>query len=186
MRRIILSLLLSLPVFAAAQSDSLNVQQPTAVAATAAQPAVRFGYLSYDSALVAMPEYALARQSVAELRAKYDAEVKRVEDDFNTKYEQFLEGQKSFPETILRKRQNELQEIMERNVKFKSEAREQLRLSEEATMQPVHKKLAERIARLGKERGYAFILNTDNNSAPYINPMLGDDLNQTIRLLMRR
>jgi len=124
MRNLLITLLLLLPLTMAAQESSVN-QKP-----------IKFGYLSYETVLKAMPEYEQAQQSMADLRQKYDAEAKRVEDDFNTKYEQFLEGQKSFPETILRKRQNELQEMMARNVKFKSEARQQLRQNESRPCKP--------------------------------------------------
>ena len=66
---------------------------------------LRFAYLSYDQALKAVPGYELAQQSLENLKAKYEAEQKRTEQDFNLKYEEFLDGQRDFPETILRKRQ---------------------------------------------------------------------------------
>ena len=50
---------------------------------------------------MAMPDYAVAQQKLSDLRAQYNAELQRVEQDFNTKYEEFLEGQREFPETIL-------------------------------------------------------------------------------------
>ena len=73
--------------------------------------ALKFAYLSYEEALQTMPGYKLAQQSLSDLRAQYEAEQKRVEQDFNMKYEEFLEGQRDFPETILRKRQTELKEL---------------------------------------------------------------------------
>ena len=45
----------------------------------------RYGYLSYDSILVNMPGYALVQTTMAEMRAQYEAELKRVEQDFNLK-----------------------------------------------------------------------------------------------------
>lgn len=29
---------------------------------------------------------------------------------------------------------------------------------------------------MGKEKGFAFILNTDNNAAPYLNAEMGEDI----------
>ena len=52
----------------------------------------RFGYLSYDSVIVSMSEYASMQQSMEQLRAQYAAEQQRIEDDFNKKYEEFLDG----------------------------------------------------------------------------------------------
>ena len=143
--------------------------------------ALKFAYLSYEEALQTMPGYKLAQQSLSDLRAQYEAEQKRVEQDFNMKYEEFLEGQRDFPETILRKRQTELKELLERNVAFKAESRQQLAKAEAEAMAPLKEKLAEVLAQIGLERGYAFILNTDANAVSFIHPALGVDINELVR-----
>ena len=74
---------------------------------------VKFGYLSIDSVMQGMPEYAQMQYDMKQLAGHYEAEQKRVEDDFNKKYEDFLDGQSSYPKTILQKRQNELQEMLD-------------------------------------------------------------------------
>ena len=56
---------------------------------------VKFGYLSYQAAVKSMADYTLAQQKLTDLKAKYQAETKRVEDEFNRKYEEFLEGQRA-------------------------------------------------------------------------------------------
>ena len=57
----------------------------------AAMPAMAqqkvFGYVSYEAALKAMPEYTAYETNMQQLRQKYDAERQRVENDFNKKYE---------------------------------------------------------------------------------------------------
>lgn len=145
-----------------------------------AQAAFRFGYLSYDSALCRMPDYAVARQTLAELKTKFEAEQQRVETDFNQKYEEFLEGQKDFPPTILRKRQTELRQLMEHNVAFRQQALDELRQTETELMAPLRQRLQEVLAGLARLRSLAFILNTDSNAVPYINPEQGEDLNQAV------
>ena len=67
---------------------------------------LKFGFLSYEAALQSMPDYTLAQKNLADLKAQYQTEAKRVEDEFNRKYEEFLEGQRDFPKTILQKRQS--------------------------------------------------------------------------------
>ena len=95
-----------------------------------AQAALKYGYLSYDSVFKAMPEYVIMQASMKELRDKYEAEQKRVEDDFNQKYEDFLDGQATFPKTILQKRQSELQELLDKNIAFKKESQQLLNQAE--------------------------------------------------------
>ena len=42
-----------------------------------------YGFLSYETALRAMPEYANVQQSLTQLKEQYEAETLRVEDEFN-------------------------------------------------------------------------------------------------------
>jgi len=141
---------------------------------------LRFGYLSYDAVLKAMPDYTLVQTSLANLRSQYEAEALRAEREFNAKYEEFLDGQRDFPPTILQKRQSELQELMEKNIAFKEESRRLLAKAEEDAMAPLRQQLADALLQVGVTRGYAFILNTDQNACPFINPDMGDDVSQTV------
>lgn len=141
-----------------------------------AQTTVKYGYLSYQEALKAMPEYATTQAQLADLKQKYDNEMKRVEDEFNKKYELFLEGQKDFAPTILRKRQVELQDLIAKNIAFKEEAKRLLAQAETETMAPLKSKLAETLRGIGEARGFMFILNTDNDNLPYVNSVYGEDI----------
>lgn len=141
---------------------------------------VKIGYLSYENALKAMPEYSLTQKQLAELKSQYEAELKRVEQEFNKKYEAFLEGQKDFPKTILYKRQTELKELMERNVNFKNNSIRELADAEQAAMEPLRKKLNELLADVAREHGYIIILNTDADACPYIAPSLSEDINSLV------
>ena len=138
------------------------------------------GYLSYDSALHAMHEYATVQRQLSHLRTQYEKELKRAQDDFNKKYEEFLEGQHDFPATILRKRQTELRELMEKNVAFKAEGQRELQQAEEEALKPLQARLSEVLARIARERGYIIILNTDSNACPYIDPQVTEDINQLV------
>jgi outer membrane protein len=153
---------------------------------TMAQNNLKFGYLSYATALQAMPEYAAMQNNMAELRQKYEAEQKRVEDDFNKKYEEFLDGQKSYPKTILQKRQSELQEMLDKNIAFKKESQRLLSQAEEEAMAPIRVRLAEVLDAIGRERGYAFIVNTDEKATLWLNPAMGEDVSAAVKALLQR
>jgi outer membrane protein len=40
-------------------------------------------------------------------------------------------------------------------------------------MAPLRRRLSDAIMAVGQARGYAFILNTDNNAVPFVNGALG-------------
>lgn len=146
-----------------------------------AQTPLKYGYFSFSEALKAMPAYAIAERDMASLRAKYEEEGKRVEDDFNKKYEQFLDGQRDFAPSILQKRQAELQEMMEKNVAFKNESKRLLAQADAESKAALKVRLRAIVAHIGADRGYAFILNTDNDAVPYVNNAVGEDINALVK-----
>jgi outer membrane protein len=145
----------------------------------------RIGYLSYDKALQAMPDYSMAQQKLAELKAQYEAELKRAEADFNAKYEEFLEGQREFPRSILLKRQTELQELMARNVAFRDQSRRELADAETAAVTPLKERLTALLADIARRKGYVMIVNTDANAYPFIDVAIGEDINQLVQDALR-
>ena len=145
-----------------------------------AKAPIRFGYLSYQQALQAMPQYALVQKKMADLRQQYEAELQRVTNEFNRKYEEFLEGQRDFPKTILQKRQTELQELMTRNLTFKEESLKELADAEREAMAPLKIHLAETVAKIASERGLALVVNTDSDACPYINPDMGENIAELV------
>lgn len=146
---------------------------------------IRFGYFSYDTVLQSMTDYKLAQRSIDDLRMKYEAEMKRAEQDFNAKYEDFLEVQRDLVPSILRKRQTELQEMMDKNEAFRNDARQLLKQAEDDALAPVRRKLNEAVARVGSERGYAFVINTDGNACPYVSPEMGEDATEAIKAAIK-
>ena len=138
----------------------------------------QFGYLSYQTVMKEMPEYAQAQQQIATLRAKYDAEAVRGEEEFQKKFVEFMQGQKDFPQSIMQKRQAELNG----GVDFRVKAQELLAQAEKEAMGEVQKKLNRAILEVGVAYGYGFILNIDDNACPYINPVAGVDVSDLVRI----
>ncbi len=167
-----------------AQKESPAVQQPTTVAPqvkTVAQPSLHFAYFSFLEVFHTMPGYALAKHNMDDLRMKYDAETKRAEDEFNSKYEEFLDGQRSFAPSILEKRQAELRELMAKNMAFKAESERLLKQAEEEAYAPLKKQIKDVIQKIGKAKGFAFVLNVDGDSLPYVDAAMGEDITELIK-----
>lgn len=161
MRRLFTVLLVALPL-------SLSAQ-------------MQFGFMSYKKVMAEMPEYAQAKQNMAALKAKYDAEATRGEEEFQKKFVDFLQGQKDFPQTIMQKRQAELQTLMENGIAFRMQSQTLLQQAENDMMQEVKKRLNNVILEVGVEYGYAFVLNTDDDACPFINPVIGVDVTDLVR-----
>ena len=142
---------------------------------------IQFGYISYEQVLTEMPEYAKAKQDIAALKAKYEAEAQKGEEEFQRKFVDFLQGQKEFPQTIMQKRQAELQALMDNGVAFRMKSQELIAQAEKDMMQEAQKRLNRALLEVGVELGYGYILNTDGNNCPYINPVVGVDVTDIVR-----
>lgn len=180
MRKFLLTLAFIVSLSVCGQNTATQQVEPLSAAAVRHPQTPLFGHLSYDSVLHSMPEYAAAMRQMKNLKAKYDEEAARVEKDFNKKYEEFLEGQRDFPPTILQKRQSELQDLLDKNIAFKEESNRLLKSAEKTILAPLHARLTATLKAVGEERGYAFIINTDNNACPFVNPARGEDITQTV------
>ncbi len=174
-------LFLAFALFALSASAQQNPAVGAQQATTAAQPVLRFGYFSFEQVFHTMPGYAIAKHNMDELRGKYDEETKRVETEFNSKYEEFLDGQRSYAKSIFEKRQAELRELMEKNIAFKAEAARLLKKAEEEAYAPLKAKMNAALQQIGKENGFAFILNTDNNATPYLSAEMGVDITEVLK-----
>ena len=172
-----------------AQSDDIAPITPTPVTEPSTpitqRPTPLFGYMSYDGVMQSLPEYVVVQRNLEQLRKQYEAEMKRAEDDFNKKYEEFLDVQATYPKTILQKRQSELQEMLNRNIAFKQQSQQLLAQAEAEAKAPLEQRLAEALTKLGQQRGYAFILNTDQTSALWLNPALGEDVSNAVLQLLK-
>lgn len=161
-----LLLLLALPYAASAQDS--------------ARTSLRFGYFSYTKVLKSMSGYIIARHNADELRNQYKAEAKRSEDDFNSKYEAFLDEQANLASNIRMKRQAELLDLMEKNSAFKAEAEKLITDAEKKATDSLCHIIDIAAKEVGAEHGLAFILNTDEHSLPFVNPLMCEDVTAAI------
>jgi len=189
----LLSLVLLMPMLGVQAQDVTPVQSLPATAKSLAAVStthvsrmeLSFGYFSYNDVLHNMSGYAEAEKRIADMRATYQQELSRSEEEFSRQFGEFIEGQQTFPENILLKRQKELEQLMDGSLKFRAEARQLLEKSEAETMRPLRQRVENAVARLGMERGYAFILDTDKGSFPFVSGTIGTDVTADLLMMLK-
>jgi outer membrane protein len=75
---------------------------------------------------------------------------------------------------------------MTRNLTFKEESLKELADAEREAMAPLKIHLAETVAKIASERGLALVVNTDSDACPYINPEMGENLNELVTTLLAK
>ena len=140
-----------------------------------------FGYLSYSEVLQSMPQYSEAQERLNTLKTEYMKETERAEQIFSKQFAEYIDGQKSFSENIMMKRQKELQQLMDQSIEFKKEAEDLLRKAEKELMEPVETRLKDAIRAVGTELNLDYILNTDGNMYPFINEEKGVNVTDKVK-----
>lgn len=165
------------------QVDSTNASQ----ALTKPRPRPRafvFGQVSTSKILTRMPQYLAVQKNLKALKEQYEAEAKKSENDFQRKFEEFMQGQKEFPKTILEKRQNELQNMLETNASFRIKVQALLKEAEKSMMADVKAELNDAITIAAQDRGISIVYDLDGGSVPYIVPGLATDITTDVIKLL--
>ena len=168
--------------FAQSVADTLVVDTIPVVTSVEvpAAPAAKYGYLSYAQVLENMAEYKVAQQQLKELRNKYEMEAQYNEASFKRQFAEYLQGQKDFPQSIMLKRQRDLQEALEKSLAFREEAERLLKQAETEALAPIKARLANAIRTVGGAYNLDYIYNLDTNAMPYVNPALIMDVTQLV------
>ena len=168
--------------FAQSATDTVVVATVPVVASAEnpATPAAKYGYLSYSQVLENMTEYKVAQQQLKELRNKYEMEAQYNEATFKRQFAEYLQGQKDFPQSIMLKRQRDLQEALEKSLAFREEAERLLKQAEAEVLAPIKSRLDNAIRMVGGAYNLDYIYNLDTNAMPYVNPVLVMDVTKLV------
>ena len=152
---------------------------------TAVAQQAKIGYFSYKAILEDMPDYVTATLGVETLRKQYDEELKAASDEFNEKYELFLDQQSMLDEPIKPKRQSDPQPLLDRTTQFRNESMRLLRQAEQDALAPVKQKLNKAIQSVGYSGAFLLIVNTDSEACPYIDSNSAEDVTAKIKSYIR-
>lgn len=140
----------------------------------------KFGYFSYNAVLDSLPQYHEAINEYNKLKQRCNEEIEHNELRLTRTYVSFLDGHRNFPEPILRKRQNELQQMIDNSVHFRDEVKKWLREAKDSFCAPCYDTIAVALKRVCTELDLAYAIDTDRNIYKYINPEMGVDITEYI------
>lgn len=141
----------------------------------------RFGYFRYNEVLKQLPEYGTVMNDYEELKKRCDNEVARNEEELTRCYVAYLAGQNEFPEPILRKRQKELQELVDKSILFREELQSWLTEARDSLLAPLRAKVDDAVGRVCVHNNLGYAIDLDESGYKFINPSYGFDI--TVALL---
>ena len=128
----------------------------------------KFAHMNSQEVITVMPEFTKAQADLDAMSKQYQYEMKRTEDEFNKKYQEFLAQADSLPQNIAERRQKELQDMAQRQQQFQQDAYQAMQKAQQDAMAPIYKKLDDAIQAVGKAEGVVYVFDLARTSIPYI------------------
>lgn len=162
MKRLIILALIALPLSAFAQ---------------------KFAHVNTESIINAMPEYASAQTEVQNLAKQYEDDWKRMQDEFQTKLEDYQKNGETLPETMKQRRQQELSDLNTRLEQYQQVAQQDIAKLQNTKMTEITEKVRKAINEVGTAGGYVYIMDM-SAGIPFINETISTDVTDQVKAKM--
>ncbi len=129
--------------------------------------AQKFGHITSDQLLQAMPEYDSAQAKVQNLRQEYDLEIERIQVEINKKIEEFNKNETTMSDLIKEAKASEIQEMQVRLQNFAQTAQQSLQQQSMQFIQPVMDKARKAIEAVAKEKGLLYVFDLSQGNPIY-------------------
>lgn len=141
---------------------------------TVAQSQAKFGHIDTNELLRLMPGRDAAQKELETYARELETQFVAMQNEFQTKYQNYLENESTFSELVRQSRQRELGSLQERIMEFQESAQEDLMRKENRLLQPIVEKARTAIETVAKENGYTYVFDMSMGVVLYAEP--GDDL----------
>ena len=143
--------------------------------------AQKFGYVNSSELIQLMPEFAKAQQKMEDLEKTYTAEFNAMRTELEKKGTEFEKLQQdSVPESILKRRYEELLQLEQRLQQFGQEVQQKLAVAEQEEMLAIQTKLRDALDAVGRDGGYVCIYDLAGGM-PYVSKTLCEDVSMKVR-----
>jgi outer membrane protein len=134
---------------------------------TLAVSAQKFGHITAEQLLQAMPEYDSAQSKIEKLRDQYDMEIERIQVEINKKIEEYNKNEGTMSNLIREAKASEIQEMQVRLQNFAQTAQQDLQQQSMVMMQPVMDKARKAINDVAKENGLIYVFDLSQGNPVY-------------------
>lgn len=142
---------------------------------------LKFGHINAMEIISVMPDYTKAQNDLKALSDQLGKELQRTQEEFNKKYQEFMQTKDSLPANIAERRQKELEDMMQRQQQFQEKAQQDMEKAQNDLMAPIYKKLDDAIKSVGASEGVVYIFDLARTPIPYVNESQSTNLNAKVK-----
>jgi outer membrane protein len=127
-------------------SQTINAQAKTA-------------HVDVSEIMTKMPAMLDAEKQLKTLSATYDAEYKKMADEFQVKLKKYDAESATVTEAVNAERQKEVQDMQKRIQDYGQNAQKELQQKQEDITKPIYEKVRTSIQKVGKAKGFQYVLD---------------------------
>ena len=142
--------------------------------------AQKFAHVNSATIIQAMPEYTTAQTELQTLGKQYQDEIQRIQDELQSKYEDYQKNGASLPDATKQRREQELTDLQERLQQYAQTAQQDMAKAEQEKMQVISEKITKAIQEVGTSGGYVYIMDV-TAGIPFINETLSTDVTNQVK-----
>lgn len=142
--------------------------------ALSAQQPVKFGHINTNELLSMMPKRDSAQVQLEKYAQELESTYVTMQNEFQTKYQDYMEKQGTFSDLIRQSREQELMNLQERIQEFQESAQQDLADQENKLLSPIIEEARIAISDVAKENGYTYVF--DVSMGVLLHYEDGDDL----------
>ena len=165
MKKILLALALMLPMGAMAQA--------------------KFGHFNAQEIIAAMPEMAKAQTDMEAMQKQFADELKKMEEEIQTKTADYEKQRDALPESIRTRRETELRTSYETYQQTQQDFQQQLQKAYQEQVGAIQKRVLDAVKKIGDAGGFVYIVDASGaltgSSLPYISTTLSTDVSPELK-----
>jgi outer membrane protein len=134
----------------------------------------KLAYVNSEELISLMPEYTVAVKAIEVYRKDFVDQLEKMKKEGQTKYEEYLKGEKTMSESMREIKKTELEGISERLQKFEQNAQEKVQAKQAELLKPITLKAEEAIREVAKANGITYVFDMVSTGIIVAPP--GDDI----------
>jgi len=148
-------------------------------ASSFAQQPAKFGHINTNDLLQMMPGRDSAQVELENYARELEVTFVAMQNEFQTKYTEYLEKQATLSDLIRQARERELMSLQERIQEFQEGAQQDMLQQENKLLSPIIEKARAAISEVAKENGYTYVF--DSSMGFLLFTENGDDIMPKVR-----
>lgn len=118
-------------------------------------------HVDVSEIMAKMPAMLEAQKQLEKLSGTYDTEYKGMVGEYQSKLKKYEEEATTVTEAVNDTRSKEVQDMQKRIVDYRDNAQKELQQKESEIVKPIMDKVKASIAKVGKAKGYQYVLNSE-------------------------